>query len=574
MNKTISANISGIIFNIEEVAYERLKVYLEAIRAHFANSADCDEIMADIEGRIAELFQERISDSKEVISMADVEEVTATMGRPEDYGDQDLDDDDEYSSDNNSGTIPNQNPRKNRRIFRDPDNSRVGGVCSGLSAYLGWDPIWLRIAFLVMLLWLGTGVLLYIILWIVIPEAKTTADKLEMHGEPVNVENIGKSFGKAGSETIDDIANGARKLDTEANAQKIKSAALIIAGYIGGFFKVFGKFFGGALIIVSIGLLIALCAVLLGADGFISITDNGIATLSYSDVSALLFGSQTISTAAWFGILLVIGVPILSFMYTGIKLLFNLKTNLKPVGIALTSLWIIGLILCGYVALTTGTDFASDSDIEEEFVFEQPSGDTLYLDILDDPYFSNNYEDHHHNYPDLVNIDDEKIHFGWPLIDVRENKRDTTFAIVVNRQSQGPNQNASIDLAENIEYNIQQNGDQINFSTFFSVDKEDLFRGQHVDITIYVPQGKSVYFSPRMDRVIYDVKNVTNTRDEYMVDLVWTMTRKGLACVNCKLSGHSYYGQSDYDDDFDDDEEQNELEAVEDTVTIEIEENP
>jgi phage shock protein PspC (stress-responsive transcriptional regulator) len=527
MNKTISVNISGIIFNIEELAYDRLKGYLEAIRSHFANSRDCDEIMADIEGRIAELFQERISEVKEVISMSDVEEVVAIMGRPEDYADQDMDDDYNTSSeDTTSGTIPNTGTRKNRRIFRDPDNTRIGGVCSGLSAYFGWDPIWLRIAFLVTFFWFGTGMLLYIVLWIIIPEAKTTADKLEMQGDPVNVENIGKAFGKTGSETIDDLADHARIVDTDANAQKVKNASWIIMGYFGAFFKMFGKFFGAALILASIGMMIVLGMVLLSSEGFVTITDSGVAALSYANVSALLFGSTLVSNLAWTGILLVVGVPILSFMYTGIKLLFNLQHSSKSIGITMTSIWVVGLVMCGYVAISTGTDFVSESSIEEDFVFEQPVGDTLYLDILNDPYFSNNYRHHHNFTPDLIHVDEKEIHFGWPMLDVKENKRNDNFEIVLSRESQGPNQKTAISLAENITYTIEQNGDQLNFAPFFSVLKSDKFRGQQLDITVLVPKGKAIYFSDDMDRIIYDVENVTNTRDRRMVDHYWVMTRQ------------------------------------------------
>lgn len=532
MNKTISANISGIIFNIEEQAYERLKIYLEAIRSHFANSSDCDEIMADIEGRIAELFQERITDSKEVISMADVEEVVAIMGRPEDYGDQDLDDDDAGNNNNTnttSGTIPNQGGRKGRRIFRDPDNSRVGGVCSGLSHYFGWDPIWLRIFFLVLLLGFGTGVLLYVILWIVIPEAKTTAEKLEMYGDPVNVENIGKSFGKTSEGTMNDIANSARKFDTDANAQKVKNAFWIIIGYIGSFFKVFGKFFGAGLIATSIGMMIVLGMVLLSTDGFIAITENGVSALTYGDVSSLIFETTFLSNLAWVGILIVIGVPILSFMYTGIKLLFSLQHSSKLIGITMTSIWTVGLVMCGYVALNTGTNFVSESSTAEDFVFEQPVGDTLYLDILDDPYFSNNYKHHHDFNPDLIHIDENELHFGWPTVNVKKNKRNDNFEITLNRESMGPNQKTAIELAENITYTIEQNGDQLYFETFFTVLRSDKFRGQELDITILVPEGKAIYFSQNMDRIIYDVDNVTNTRDRKMVDNYWVMTRKGLA---------------------------------------------
>ena len=87
MNKTVTVNIGGIVFHIDENAYERFKQYLESIRVHFVGSDGRDEIMQDIESRIAEMFQERIKDQKQVITIIDVDEVTVIMGKPEEFGD-------------------------------------------------------------------------------------------------------------------------------------------------------------------------------------------------------------------------------------------------------------------------------------------------------------------------------------------------------------------------------------------------------------------------------------------------------------------------------------------------------
>jgi len=189
MKKTVTINLSGIIFHIDEDAHDKLSDYLSKIKSCFSGSEGKDEIMADIEARIAEIFQEKIGKSKEVIAIADVEEVIAVMGKPEDYMEGNGDEGEEKSK-----TAPDEGSYRRKRIFRDPDDNVLGGVCSGIAAYFNFDPIWLRIAFAVAFFVFGTGFLLYILLWIVIPEAKTTAEKLEMRGEKVDISNIEKSI--------------------------------------------------------------------------------------------------------------------------------------------------------------------------------------------------------------------------------------------------------------------------------------------------------------------------------------------------------------------------------------------
>ena len=185
MNKTVTVNIGGIVFHIDENAYERFKQYLESIRVHFTGSDGRDEIMQDIESRIAEMFQDRIKDQKQVITLADVEEVTVLMGRPEEFGDNESR---EKESEIDSSTI-----KVKRRLFRNSDDKLLGGVCSGIAAYFDIESVWVRLIFAVVFFFGGSGFILYLILWFIIPKAQTTADKLMMKGEPVTVSNIEKN---------------------------------------------------------------------------------------------------------------------------------------------------------------------------------------------------------------------------------------------------------------------------------------------------------------------------------------------------------------------------------------------
>jgi len=185
MKKTINVNLGGIVFNIDDDAYIKLKAYLDQIEIYFANEKEGREILVDIENRMAELFQERSKGTGRVIAMEDVDEVIRILGKPEEIGDPENGYEKTRSSRSSSSRY--------RRIYRDPDNRVLGGVCSGMGAYWQIDPLVIRILFLVAFFGFGIGLIIYLILWIVIPEAKTAAQKLEMKGEPVNISNIGKT---------------------------------------------------------------------------------------------------------------------------------------------------------------------------------------------------------------------------------------------------------------------------------------------------------------------------------------------------------------------------------------------
>ncbi|MEA3343657.1 MAG: PspC domain-containing protein, partial [archaeon] len=140
------------------------------------------EIIADIESRIAEILQERMSDTKQVVNITDVDHVTEMMGQPSDFAEED-----EPVHEDKKSKERTYYSRTTKRLYRDPENKMIGGVCGGLGAYFNTDPLWFRLLFVALIIFSGVGLLIYIVLWVVVPEAYTTAEKLEMRGEPVNV---------------------------------------------------------------------------------------------------------------------------------------------------------------------------------------------------------------------------------------------------------------------------------------------------------------------------------------------------------------------------------------------------
>src|SRR5690606_20105142 len=190
MNKTIIININSIVFHIEEEAYEVLRSYMIDIKKHFAKTQDSEEILMDIENRIAEMFSEKIQQGKkEVISLEDVHHVIEQMGTVNDF---DIEAEETTSQEHRYDS--QASAAFHKKLMRNPDDKILGGVCSGLGAYFGLEAKWVRIIFLCFFFFAGTGFMLYAVLWVVMPLAVTRADKLAMKGEMPNLQNFKKSF--------------------------------------------------------------------------------------------------------------------------------------------------------------------------------------------------------------------------------------------------------------------------------------------------------------------------------------------------------------------------------------------
>jgi phage shock protein PspC (stress-responsive transcriptional regulator) len=181
MNKATPITIAGRVFYLEEPGYGMLQAYLASLRAFFGGHDGRDEIMADIESRIAERFSELVATSKEeAITPERITELMDVIGRPEDLHA-------ESSVDASTAAQP-------RKLYRDTSRGMVAGVCSGLGAYFDIDPNLIRVAFFVATLAAGIGPAAYIILWIVVPAAQSSSDRLRMQGAPVTLASLARLF--------------------------------------------------------------------------------------------------------------------------------------------------------------------------------------------------------------------------------------------------------------------------------------------------------------------------------------------------------------------------------------------
>jgi phage shock protein PspC (stress-responsive transcriptional regulator) len=262
MNKTININLGGYFFHIDESAYQKLRRYLDAIaRSLSEDPQGKNEIIADIEARISELLSEKITDARQVVNEQDISDIIKIMGEPEDYADGE----ETYTDSKYQYTRRSSNSKK---LFRDGDDKFIGGVASGIGHYFDIDVIWIRLAFILTTVFTGgVGLIVYVLLWVLLPEARTTAEKLQMEGEAVNINNIEKKIREEFTNVKENIKKGAENVSEKfSNAEKkykpkAKSGFQEFLDTLGNiltvFFKIIGKFIGVLIIIVSASVLIS-----------------------------------------------------------------------------------------------------------------------------------------------------------------------------------------------------------------------------------------------------------------------------------------------------------------------------
>ncbi len=528
MKKTLTINLSGIVFNIDEDAFIVLKSYLDTIRGYFKTSEGRDEIMTDIESRIAEMLQEKLHGGKQVINSTDISEIISIMGQPEDYITEDLDDEPSRGYSNPRSTTYSHSKR---RLYRDTDESVIGGVASGIAYYFGIDPLWIRLVFVIAVFAGFSGILIYIILWIIMPEARTPSEKLAMKGEPVTFENIGK--------TVEDEINNVKKKLNNLDQDHIRKHRDSIHGFVGNVadfilsvfkfaLKAVGKILGFLFIIIGGILLISL---LFGTFAPINnvFFDSNDVVVGYNlmELSNVFFASGTDFWIALMGSIFLIGIPFLALLLAGFTLLFNIKIP-KYTGLAMAGAWVLGLILTTIGGVSTAVDFAKESSFTEVVTINNTQNDTLYLDILDHQKMTSNQKTKH-VYNEFFKLRDGILTIDGIDVDiVPSNGYQTEFEIV--KTARGNSFESADKRASKIDFKFEQDSNHLKIDPYFSFNINDTWRNQEVQLNVFLPVGKTVYIPKSYKYLLDDVDNYTNTNDKYMVEHFWTMTDSGLVC--------------------------------------------
>jgi phage shock protein PspC (stress-responsive transcriptional regulator) len=337
MNKTISVTLGGLIFNLEEEAYQKLNQYLSDVRNSLGNSTDKNEVMSDIEASIAEKFSKQISDAKQVITLTDIEELIKVMGTIEDF-DQELKETGDKKEDKDK-----TEEKSLKKLYRNPDDVVIAGVCSGIAMYFGIDAVIIRLLFVLSVFFGGFGIPLYIVLWIIIPEAKNSSQKLEMSGDPVTLaaieQVIKKNVNKVKEQKNNEKLKSSFRRLIELPLVLLKAAVTVIKKIAKAFVPIIAGIVGFGFFLVGImsiiGLSVALCALIFNAQNPYLASDIFIKDL----ISEPLFKLFLV------GIYLVIIIPISFLMTIGISLMRRKNAFTLLIFSSTMGLWMIGLML-------------------------------------------------------------------------------------------------------------------------------------------------------------------------------------------------------------------------------------
>ncbi|MDD2797408.1 MAG: PspC domain-containing protein [Bacteroidales bacterium] len=353
MKKTLTINLANTVYNIDEDAYQMLQDYFERLRVHFRTEKDADEIMTDIEARFSELFTERLRYGMQVISLKEVQETILIMGNPSDFEQPHEESTHEETVKEESATTEQENTTKKiqKRLYRDIDNSYISGVASGLSQYLNIDVVFVRL-FFVLLIFLGFGTIIpiYIVCWIVIPEAKTSAQKLEMRGEEPTIENI-KNFVKENVERVADKTE--KELKSERTRNFFQQIAEGIISLTRGIAKIAMALIGGFFGCLGFVILLSLVGVLAFSLPFLF---SGFSSqfMPYGTniyIEGINMGALSMYPQFVMALLLFIGIPLGAIAHAIFQKLFNWKRTSTMAGWILVIVWLISFGVTIYYGL-------------------------------------------------------------------------------------------------------------------------------------------------------------------------------------------------------------------------------
>ena len=471
MNKTLSIGLAGFSFTIEEHAYIKLSDYLAALRSSL-DTNEADEVMHDIEIRMVEIFKDTLG-KREVINDTDVEKVISQIGKPEQIEEQE----EAYFSEKSSrrqqkttGTFTGQ-----KQLFRDPEKQKIAGVCAGLAHYVGMDvsamrAIWLGIAILgIFTAAISTSliILIYVILWIVLPKAETATDFLKMKGKPMNFDNLKNEsnklvqFANESTQRVGEIYN--------ENKPYINNAG-------SGIWNVIRYILGGIFGLMALGCII-------GAF-FIFGLFGGNTEFSPMREFNFMFENDGMSNVLYAMMLIGTLIPAILFSLLSIKLI-SPKTQLRNVGYVLGALL---LILIGF-ATYFGVNMAKKDMIykghkeDTENVAINTTSDSLYVDVkqITIPQNFTAYDDDIFSDKKMVYEED------YPYVDVNRSATATAPYLIVKKEGKGYN----IPVQLNVPVEVQDN--KILLPNFVKYPYQDRFRNYNVTYELVVPMSTRVF---------------------------------------------------------------------------------
>jgi len=535
MNKTININLGGVFFHIDEIAYQNLKRYLDAIRRSLSDDPKGrDEIITDIESRIGELLSTKVKDVRQVINEQDIEEVIEVMGKPEDYMvDDEIFSDDSYQSYGN---------KRYKKLYRDGSDKFLGGVSSGMAHYINIDVIWIRIGWLVAAFGFGFGFIVYPLLWILLPEANTTAEKLEMEGEAVNISNIEKKIRNEISDAstkvkhgIDEVSEKVKNADYKKYGDRAKSGSQDLIETLGNIFvtifMIIGKFIGVLLVILAVTTILALLIGLFTVGSLDFIHEDWLFLNSFIyNQSGLPIWIISILT------FVLVGIPFFFLFALGLRILSNNSKSIgKTTKLTLLGVWIVALLMAIFFGTRQFMRSAYDGSVtnNNEIIFSKT--DTLEIKMVDNKNISNqSVLKRSWQYEIIFDENKEaKIYSNNIRLNLLASD-DEYMSAKTSKRSQGMTRKDARDNADLITYSYKLEDDELRLDGYFLSDIENKSAEQRVYVDLYLPEGQVVYLDNSTRTFLYDVDNTQNIYDNDMAKHYYIMTRDGLSCLDCE----------------------------------------
>ncbi|WP_343610569.1 PspC domain-containing protein [Chryseobacterium oranimense] len=480
MNKTLSIGLAGFSFTIEEHAYIKLSDYLNALRSSL-DASEAEEVMHDIEIRMVEIFKDSLG-KREVINDGDVERVIAQIGTPEKIEEQE----EAYYSEKNSNrqNTTGTTYSDKKQLFRDPEKQKIAGVCAGLAAYSGMDITWMRLIWVgaFLFLWVAPGssflvVLLYFILWAVLPKAETASDFLKMKGKPLNFDNLKEESSKI-VQFANETTTRAGEIYTE-NKPYISNAG---SGVWNVLKYIIGIFFAFMALSSIIGVFVVF--------GLFGIDSN----FPGADEMKFLLDNDGLYNV--FLALIIVGslIPAVLFSLLSIKI-FSPKTKLRNIG------WVLGVLFLAVICLGTffGVSMAKKEmflkghkeDTEEVSI--NTTSDTLYVDVkqVAIPQNFTGYDDD--LYSDKVSVYKK----DWIHVEVTRKVDIKTPYLIIKKEAKGYN------LPLNVNVPVEIINNKIILPNYVKYPYEHRFRDYSIDYELVVP-AKSVVIPLKNDRMDFD----------------------------------------------------------------------
>ena len=508
MKKTQTINLGGIIFHINVDAYGQLYAYLTSVKNQFTDMAGQDDIIADIEARIAEILNEK---KVKIITGKHVDGVIAIMGKPEQYGEEDPE----------SESEPITKPEKKakgvpKRIYRHPDDKIIGGVCGGLGTLVHIDPVIFRILFMVTAFFGGFGALIYLVMWAIVPMEQSTADRLKMSGETITTDSIVKTI----------TAQMDKSLEPRHGNNVLKKFFSFIGDVFESIFNILKKIFKalGVIFRPVVGILF----LIFGLVATLSVFFFRFNARSFSYIIDSTFGALPIVQYFIYATLaLFLIIPIFQIIYFGLRLLFRMGRQPAFIKGLLTSAWIISLIALIIFGVFGSTRFSADGFTQRNVPLSKITADTVKVSLWENDYFMwTDRRDH------VVKSDDGDLLVSDVNLDIKRSD-DNRFYLIVRHEASGGTSKAARSVVDKIGYNYLPSSDGLLLKNYLEIRDNAPFSFQKTDLTLLVPNGKSVYLDETIKYMLYDVENVTNTWDRKMVDHVWKMKKEGLTCTDC-----------------------------------------